>query len=183
MTAAPAWIVIGVVGAPHGVRGEIRVKIETDFPQRFKKGTQLTLLVPPEWPKSPHGECVPRPFKVTQARINKGIALLKLDGIDSRDAAATLRGCDIVVRQGDVMPLPEGRWYIFELEGIDVFTLGGTRLGVLTEVLSPGGNDVYVVRDGNRETLLPAIRSVIVDVDVKARRMVVNPLEELQDDK
>jgi len=80
-----------------------------------------------------------------------------------------------------VKPLPEGTWYIFELEGLDVYTTQGVWLGVLTEVLQPGANDVYVVKRDGRETLLPAIKQVIVGVDLERRRMTVNPLEEYEE--
>jgi 16S rRNA processing protein RimM len=166
------WITVGVIGAPHGVRGEVRVKIETDFPDdRFKQGDDLTMLVDGQ----------PRAMHVEDARSHKGMVLLKLEGVDDRDQAEKLRGREIVIRRAEVKPLPEGTWYIFELEGLEVYDRQGRHLGVLSEVLHPGGNDVYVVKKGRAETLIPALKQVILEVDLKERRMVVDPLEEYEE--
>lgn len=199
--SAPDWVIIGTVTAPHGVHGEVRVKIETDFPERFTEAERLTFLEAPSSPdrsrrdprSTERGErgapqagsrsevAPPREIDVEDARPHKGMMLLKLAGHDDREAAEKLRGALVVVPRQAVRPLPEGTWYVFDLEGLEVFTRDGVRLGILTEVLHPGANDVYVVRDGGRETLLPAIKQVILDVDLTRRRMTVEPLEEYEE--
>lgn len=171
--SAAEYITIGTVTAPHGVRGEVRVKIETDFPERFTESDRLKFLFP--------SKSTPRELEVEEARPHKGMILLKLVGHDDREAAERLRGARVVIARNDVRPLPEGTWYIFDLEGLDVYTRAGAYLGVLTEVLHPGGNDVYVVKEGSREILLPAIKQVIVDVDLTRRRMTVDPLEDYEE--
>lgn len=117
-------------------------------------------------------------FEVEESRAHKGGFLVKLAGVDDRDLADALRGVQVVVRRDQLMPLPENTWYVYELEGLQVYTEAGEHLGVLDEVLFTGGNDVYVVK-GEREILLPAIRQVIREVDVAAGRMVVHLLEGL----
>lgn len=175
------WITIGTVAAPHGVHGELRVKIETDFPERFTETDQLTFLPPAARGGREQEEERPRAYAVEAARPHRGMFLLTLAGVASREDADRLRGHRVVVRRDEVKPLPEGTWYIFELEGLDVYTTQGVWLGVLTEVLQPGANDVYVVKRDGRETLLPAIKQVIVGVDLERRRMTVNPLEEYEE--
>ncbi len=165
-----SWIGIGRVAAPHGVRGELRVKIETDFPERFEAGNELTLL------SGPQGS--PRTYRVLGSREHKGMMLLQLQGVETRDDADKLRGVEIVVPRHEVKPLPEGSYYIFDLIGLDVFDTQGSPLGKLAEVLHPGGNDVYVIR-GEREILVAAVKQFIKEVDVSARRMVIDPPEEL----
>lgn len=171
--SATDFITIGTVTAPHGVRGEVRVKIETDFPERFTDSARLRFLFP--------SQATPKTLEVEEARPHKGMILLKLVGHDDREAAERLRGARVVIARDEVRPLPEGTWYIFDLEGLDVYTRDGAYLGVLTEVLHPGGNDVYLVKHGARETLLPAIKQVIVDVDLTRRRMTVDPLDEYEE--
>lgn len=171
--SAPDFVTIGTVTAPHGVRGEVRVKIETDFPERFTESDRLTLLFP--------SKSTPRELEVEEARPHKGMILLKLAGHDDREAAERLRGARVVIARDEVRRLPEGTWYIFDLEGLDVYTRAGGYLGVLTEVLHPGANDVYLVEHEGRETLVPAIKQVIVEVDLARRRMTVDPLDDYEE--
>lgn len=190
------WVIIGTVTAPHGVHGEVRVKIETDFPERFTEAERLTFRMAPNAAAPARGGApTVRPetrghvaasreigeIAVEEARPHKGMMLLKLAGHDDREAAEKLRGAQVVVPRDAVRPLPAGTWYVFDLEGLDVYTRDGIHLGVLTEVLHPGANDVYVVRGEGRETLLPAIKQVILDVDLTQRRMTVEPLEEYEE--
>lgn len=165
-----SWIGIGVVTAPHGVHGEVRVRVDTDFPERFAEGATLRFKGP--------GDAPARCLEVVAVRWHKGQALLTLAGVDDRDAADALRGAEIVVDRDEVKPLPAGTWYIFELEGLDVFDTAGNHLGVLQEVLGGLANDVYIVK-GEREILIPAIKQVIREVDLEKRRMTVELLEGL----
>ena len=158
--------------APHGVRGEVRINIETDFPERFAPREVFSARFP-----EGSGKGLLR-LEVESARPHKQAMLVKFAGVDTRDAAEALRGAEIVIPREEVRPLPDGSWYIFELEGLEVYTEDGTRLGVLTEVLQGAGNDVYVVQ-GEREILLPAIKQVVLDVDRDARRMKVHLLDGL----
>jgi 16S rRNA processing protein RimM len=201
------WVGIGTVTAAHGVHGEISVRVETDFPERFEESPTLDFRLPappstasPEAAPPPRGSGqgpVSRPTKpprrpsspsgapgeirrltVTGARLHKGSYLLKLAEITTRDAAEALRGAEVVIPRDQVKPLPDGRWYIFDLEGLDVVDEHGTPLGVLREVLQGAGNDVYVVQ-GEREILLPAIKQVILDVDLPNNRMRVHLMDGL----
>jgi len=178
------WVGIGLVTAPHGVHGEVRVRVDTDFPERFEEAKTLTLLLASEpgdrAPRtaSERAALQSRAFDVEGIRSHKRMLLLKLKGVDDRDAAEKLRNAEIVIRPDQVKPLPEGSWYIFDLEGLEVFDEEGRRLGVLDEVLQSAANDVYVVK-GEREILIPAIKDVIREVDVAGGRMTVKLLEGL----
>lgn len=181
------WVGIGVITAPHGIHGEVRVHVETDFPERFADGADITVLTPPKdqvgrrkvsqaerdaWPATRH--------RIVHARPHKGFMLLELEGIEDRDAADTLRGAEIVIPRSQVKPLPEGRWYVFELEGLEVYDQNGHIVGILEEVLQGAANDVYVVRaaDG-KEVLVPAVKHLLREVDIDKGRMVVELLEEI----
>ena len=156
-------IAIGKIVAPHGVRGELRVAVLTEFPERFLDMKRVLV--------EGKGE-----MTVTGVRTHQDIILMTLAEVKDRDAASALRGRLLQVTRAELMPLPEGQFYVFDLVGVKVFDEAGQELGVLEEVLQPGANDVYLIRrtDGS-ELLLPALRSVVLTVDMPGRRMVVKP--------
>lgn len=106
--------------------------------------------------------------------MHQDMLLLKLEGVDTRDAAEALRGAFISVKVEDLPDLGDEGYYIHELLGLRVVGTDGLELGELAEVLTTGANDVYVVTGGGREVLLPAIPSVILQVDLDAGVMTVS---------
>lgn len=159
-------VAIGKIIAPHGVRGEFRLVPLTDFPERFKTLKEAFL-----------GDG--RPVIVETARSHKQFILLKLKGFDTPEAVADLRNMTLEVDRDAVVPLPEGHFYIFDLIGLDVYTESGGSLGVITDVLQTGSNDVYVVNQNRPEAekkaeiLLPALKSVVLEVNITEKKMVV----------
>ncbi|MBI5379769.1 MAG: 16S rRNA processing protein RimM, partial [Nitrospirae bacterium] len=103
-------------------------------------------------------------------------------GCETSEAARSLVGGVIQIPDSEIPPLPEGQFYHFELLGLKVYTVEGAYLGEVTEIFPTGSNDVYVVRDGPRETLIPAIRNVIRVIDLRGKRMVIHPLPGLLGD-
>ncbi len=161
----PRYLAVGRVLRPHGIRGELRVEILTDYPERV---SQLPCLYVGE------GR---RPYPVAGVRFHKGAMLLSLEGCDDRNAAEALRGEYLYVALEDAVPLEEGEYYLHQLEGMEVFTEDGEALGTIVEVLSiPGANDVYVVHGLRGEVLIPAIREVVKTLDIESSRMVIRPL-------
>jgi len=158
-------VAVGLVGAPWGVRGDVKVQPLTDFPERFQPGAAL-------WVRGDRRE-------LRRSRWSRGLVYLCLVGVESRDAAEELRGALLEVPEADLMPLPEGQYYRFQVIGLEVRTREGTVLGRVAEILSTPSNDVYVVRGGPRELLLPAIEDVVKAVDLEAGQLVVEPLPEL----
>lgn len=158
-------IAIGKIVAPHGVRGELRVAVLTEFPERFLKMKSVIV----------EGKGV---MAIAGVRAHQDMILLTLSGVNDRDAATALRGRLLQVTRDELTALPENNFYVFDLVGLSVFDEAGAKLGELVEVLQPGANDVYVIRQANGgELLLPALRSVVLSVDVTGRRMVVRPPE------
>jgi 16S rRNA processing protein RimM len=160
-------LTIGEIVAPFGLAGEVKVRLETDFPERFDRLAQVCL----RWPS---GEA--RLFAVEGARRHKGQILLKLRGITSIDAAETLRNTLVQVRSEEAVSLPANEFYIHDLLGCEVIMTDQRLLGSLVSVLRGGANDVYVVRAASgTEILLPAIKEVVREVDIARRRIVVTP--------
>lgn len=161
------WIAIAVVTAPQGLRGEVRVKPLTDFPERLEDTAQVTTKI----------EGRRRTFQVELARRHaRGAYVMKFRGVDDREEAEKLRGLRLEVARDEAVPLPDGTYYVFDLVGSVVYDEGGGRLGVLTDVITTAGNDVYVVtNDEGAEILIPAVKHVVKRVDVASRVIVVDP--------
>jgi 16S rRNA processing protein RimM len=154
------------VRAARGIRGELTVAALTDFPQRFQPGATV-------WASGAS-------YTVRRARAHRRALLLELEGIDTRDQAETLRGLLLEVPVKELPPLAEDQYYRFQILGMDVVDREDRPLGRVEEVLETGANDVYIVRGPDGELLLPAIDAVVKEVDVAAKRMVVELLEGLE---
>lgn len=158
------FVAVGRVLAPFGLHGEIKVQSLTDNPRRWKPGSRL-------W----FGR---RQATVKSSREAQGYVFLKLEGFPDRTSVEPLRHAIIQVPESELPTLPAGEHYRFQLVGLRVEDRQGHPLGVVEEVLETGANDVLRVRtpDG-RELLLAALPDVIVSVDLKAGRIVVDPPE------
>ncbi len=139
----------------------------TDFPQRFRSTRRLWI----------NSSAQPVCMDVEWASVRKDRVILKLAGINTPEQAKRLRGALLQVPREELWPLEEGAFYQFEIVGLSVLTLAGELVGVVTEVLTTGGNDVYVVRDGSGgELLIPALQSVVRKIDTEAGQMIIEPL-------
>jgi 16S rRNA processing protein RimM len=156
---------VGRVLALWGVGGDLKVEPLTDFPERFKSGATLWVCG--------------RRHDVQRSRWSRGFVYLGLSGVDSRNAAEELRGALLEVPETELTALPEGQYYRFQIIGLEVCTPEGSSLGRVAEILPTGSNDVYVVRGGPRELLIPAIEDVVIEVDLAGGRLVVEPPEEM----
>jgi 16S rRNA processing protein RimM len=156
-----AAVVVGAVTKAHGVRGEVSVQVLSDNPDRFADGAAVFLE---------DG----RSLTVRSSRSHGGRLLVSFDEIATRDAAEAIRGSTLVVPEAMLPPLPEGEWWPHQLIGARVLTESGRDLGELVDVLPNPANDLWVARDETGvETLVPALRTVIVEVDVDAKRILV----------
>ena len=157
------WLIIGRVKGPHGVRGEVRVEILTDFPERFQTLKRLYL-----------GDAHV-PYDVERVRFTPKGALLKLAGIDFRDTAGSLARSYAALPEAEVPPLPDGSFHHYQIKGLEVHTDDDRYLGSVADIITTGSNDVYIVRDEeNGETLLPAIAEVVRSIDLESRRIIVH---------
>lgn len=163
-------ITIGKAVKPWGLKGEMKIEPMTDFPERFS-GLQSVHLV------SPSGKELV--CEVKAVRYAGGIPYLLFKGFDSPERAKTLNGWFIQVPGEAAVPLPEGTYYWHELIGMEVFSEADEKIGTIIDVFETGSNDVYVVKRGGKEVLLPATREVIKQIDRKTRRMVIHLMEGL----
>ncbi len=150
-----------------GVRGEVRVRLETDVLANLESGRRVYVGLhrDPTEIEAFHPGVKPR---------------LKLRGVHTRDEARDLRGAEIAVPLDEAAPLPDGRFYGVELIGVRVETCSGEPIGTLREVISTGSNDVYVVRGSGGEVLVPAIPDVVQKFDPQERVLTIDLIEGLR---
>jgi 16S rRNA processing protein RimM len=166
-TGEPLYLSVGFLRRPHGVKGEIVMDLHTDFPERMKKGRKLFV-------GDDH-----QPMTLTSVRPHGSGLLVKFQDVDTPEDAGMYRNRWVYVRTKDVS-LPDGQHYKHELLGLKVVDENDNWLGELVEILETGANDVYIVRDDSgREILLPAIPSVILDLDIGRGFLRVHLLEGL----
>jgi len=165
-------ITIGKVLKPWGVKGEMKVAPQTDFPERFKKLDRVVLVSPAG--KETSGT-------VTAVRFMNNELLVTFSGYDSPEKAKALNGWFIKISQEEAIPLPEGSYYWFELIGMEVFSETGEKLGTITDIFETGSNDVYVIKRDRKEFYIPATREVIKQVDTGAKKMVIHLLNGLME--
>jgi 16S rRNA processing protein RimM len=160
-------ILVGGVVRPHGIRGEICIKSHADSPSLFGQVTALYLQDKGKPPTS---------HAVRSWREHKGMVLLTLEGVNDRDKAEALRGREVLVREADLPELDEGEHYIYQLLGCRVALADGTDVGVLKHFFETGEQDTWViVNEAGTEILLPAVPEFVLDVDLDAGVIVIDP--------
>ncbi|ESU72135.1 16S rRNA-processing protein RimM [Geobacillus thermopakistaniensis] len=173
MKAMERWFNVGKIVNTHGIRGEVRVISRTDFPEeRYKKGNKLYIF----------RERDTEPIEVTvkSHRVHKSFDLLSFEGYDSINDVERFKGAMLKVPESQLGELAEGEYYFHEIIGCTVVTEGGETIGAVKEILTPGANDVWVVRreDGS-EALIPYIDEVVLHVDPDRKTIIIRPMEGL----
>jgi 16S rRNA processing protein RimM len=170
-------ITIGQISRVRGIRGEMVIAPLTDDPGRFS-GLEKVLL-------SKDGKSVE--FEVGQIRLGlktrklKERVLLKLKGVESPEEARKLVGSFLEIVKEDLIKLPKGRYFVFDIVGLQVVTTENKKVGVVKEVISLPANDVYVVQGNQKEYDIPAIKEVVKKIDLEKKVMIIEPREGLLD--
>lgn len=182
-----SYLSVGTMVNTHGVRGEIKVLPSTSDVSRFEyllrffvdmsgAGVGKGDLIAPD-KNTPLKE-----FFVESVRYHKNGVLMKLRGVDDMTAAESLKGREIWIPREEARQLDKDEWFICDILGMDVQE-DGISLGKLVDVLQTGSNDVYVTRDDKkREILIPALKDVILSVDIEAGIITVKLPEGLLDE-
>jgi 16S rRNA processing protein RimM len=169
--ADPTAVAVGELGAAHGLRGELRLwPYQPDAPS-LTPGRAVLLERDGAW----------RATTIVRAAPHGHGMLVALDGVADRDAAAALTGMRVLVRAADLPALAPGEFYHHELHGFVMTTTDGRTLGTIAETFSTGTNDVWVVREGAREYLIPIIADVVREIDRAGGRVVIEPMPGLLD--
>lgn len=163
---------VGAIASVHGIKGEVKVFPTTDEPEKFKKLKTVVLRTAKE----------ERELRLQSARFFKNMVIVKFVGIESPEEAQKYKGATLWIEREQAVPLENDEYYQADLIGLSVLTEDGEELGMLTDILETGANDVYEItlRDG-RKVLFPAIRDCVKEVDMEAGRMTVHVMEGLLD--
>lgn len=159
-----AYLVIGEILKPQGVRGEIKVRPLTSDPERFYDLEQVFFQK-----GQAYEACA-----VEACRVSDEAVFLKLEGINDRDAAEALRGQMLHIDRENAVELTEDENFIVDLIGCIGTDTNGREIGKLIDVMQPGGNDVYIFKGALGEVLVPALRSVVLKVDVHGKTILLD---------
>ncbi|RIX51849.1 ribosome maturation factor RimM [Paenibacillus nanensis] len=166
---------VGKIVNTHGIRGDIKVLPQTDFAEeRFAPGSKLFMV------NEQTGEA--REVKVAGSREQKNVYFLKLEGFDNINEVEKFKGWSLKIPESQQGELEEGEYYYHEIIGCSVVTEEGEELGKISEILSPGANDVWVVdpsKGKGKQLLLPFIDDVVLNVNVADKLVTVRLMEGL----
>jgi 16S rRNA processing protein RimM len=161
------WITIGQVVAPFGIRGEVKMYPQTDFPERIV--THPFLYLGPE-----HA-----PFRPLEARPHGKIILLRLQDVTDANTAETLRGKIVMIPANEIASLDSDQFFIHQLIGLQATHINGTPLGTVADIFS-GAQDLLVIRNpGKPDVLVPLVKALVPTVDIPNRIIVIDPPEGL----
>ncbi len=164
------YLEIGKIVNTYGIKGFVKVIPYTDNITRFKK--LKTVFIEKK------NELIQQ--TIEEVKYSKNVVLLKFKEISNIETAEKLKNCYIKINRKDAVTLPENSYFIVDLLGLEVYTKEGKLLGKLDDIFPTGSNDVYVVKDEfGKQILLPAIKSVIKEVNIKNKKIIVDLIEGL----
>lgn len=165
-------LLLGKVIRPHGLTGLLRIKSYAQSEDSFLNPEIIYL-------KTTSGET--HEHRIESLKPHKTIFLMKLREINSIKEAEYYSGSEILIGREFLSPKSEGEYFFYELIGLEVYLDRGEYIGTIKDVISTRSNDVYVVRDGEREVLIPAIQEVVQEIDLTNRKMIITEMEGLLD--
>ncbi|AXI09061.1 ribosome maturation factor RimM [Oceanobacillus sp. 143] len=164
---------IGKIVNTHGIRGEIKVLRITDFEERFAVGEKVYIA-------KENGTLLE--LTIDGHRMHKGFDLIHFEGYNNINDVEHFKGSKLQIAEEQQKELDEHEFYYHEIIGCEVLTISGDKLGVIKEILSPGANDVWVVKqEKGKDLLIPYIEEVVKEIDVETKKIVIEPMEGLLD--
>ena len=165
---------VGKIVNTHSLKGEVKVISSTDFEEeRFKKGSKLLIT---------RGNQLIREVVVESYRNHKNFLLVKFEEIDSVEEAEKLKNLQIKIDSTEVGELEENEFYFHEIIGCQVFDENDKNLGEIIDILTPGANDVWVIKGENgKEILIPYIEDVVKKIDITSKKVNIEVMEGLID--
>ena len=170
--AQPSFIAIARIARTRGNRGEVLADLYTDFPDRFNLLREVW-LAPDRGPR--------QLLTLENSWEHKGRRVLKFAGVDSISSAEAYVGCWVEISADQAMPLPEGTYFDHDLVGCSVQDASGKHIGIVAEILHFAGNNQLVVKQLDRELLIPAVESICQKISIKEKQILINPPQGLMD--
>jgi len=164
---------VGQIVNTFGINGLLKVMPYTDDIQRFEELEYVLIEKNKKLLK----------YQIEEVKYQKQMVLLKLKGIDDINQAEEFKGCYLKINRKDAKELPKGTYFIADLIGLNVYTDDGKILGKIDDIFNYGSNDIYVVKDElGKQILLPAIKEVIIQIDLENEKMIVHLLKGLMEE-
>lgn len=164
---------IGKIINTHGIRGEIKVHRISDFDERFEVGETVFVAMENK---------APFEVEIVGHRIHKGFDLIFFKGFETINDVEHLKDAYLKITEEQLTELEENEYYYHEIINCDVFLNTGEHVGVIKEILSPGANDVWVIKQvKGKDILIPYIDDVVKEVDIDAQKVIIEPIEGLLD--
>jgi len=165
-------LLAGEIVRPHGLDGRLKIRSYAQSEKSFLQSGVIFLK-----PRSGGT----RAFTVSSVKPHKNNVLLTLKGLDSLEEAEEYRGAAVFIRRDSLVQEETDEYFWFDLIGLEVYLDTGKYIGTIHHILPTGSNDVYVVREGETEVLVPAIHEVVKEIDLDARKMIITEMEGLLD--
>ena len=156
---------IGKIINTHGLKGHVKVMPLTDDNKRYEKLKKI------------HLEGTDKELEIEKVWYNKGFVMLKFKGYDNIDDVISFKDKFILIHKSDAVQLPEDSYFIHDIIGLEVYTVNDIKLGKITNVLQPGANDVYVVKNEKKEYLIPAVKDIVKKIDLSEKKIIIDPIE------
>ncbi len=163
---------MGKVVRPHGIEGALRIKSYAQSEESFLSAGTVSL-------RSSSGDI--REYAVSSVRPHKNILLMKLEGLNTLEEAEKYRGAAILIKRHSLPRAEEEEYFWHELIGLEVYLSEGEYVGTIRHILPTGSNDIYVVQEGKKEVLIPAVHDVVREIDLTNNRMIISEVEGLLD--
>jgi 16S rRNA processing protein RimM len=163
---------VGRISGAHGLKGALRFRPDNPDSDTLEQVKRIFL----------ERDGASREFRLTaMTPLNATTRRITLEGVADINAAESLKGAVVMLATEDVPPPKPGEFYYYEAIGCEVFLPDGSRLGTIEEIFSNGAHDIWVVRDGEREVLVPVIEDVVKATDFAAHRVTIEPIPGLLD--
>jgi 16S rRNA processing protein RimM len=171
-TSSEDLLLAGKVIRPQGLKGILRIR-------SYARSAESFLNVGTVFLKSDKQELVE--YKVSSLKAHKGVFLMKLEGLSSLGEAERYRGAEIFLKKDLLRREDDEEYFWFELIGLKVFLSSGRCIGTLKKIIATGSNDIFVVKEGEKEYLIPAIQEVVEEIDLKNKMIIIHEMEGLLD--
>ena len=163
-------LLIGKIVKPHGLRGDVKVMSYAESINTYDNLKAIYLK---------KGDGTIEALHINKVSPSKRLIILGLDGVEDVNKAEELRGLELFIDRNELEEAKEGEYYQHDLLGLNVFTLQGSDLGTIKNIMPTGDYDVLVVQKGKKEHLIPAIKDIVREVNLKEKKVVIEPLEGL----
>ena len=158
------FLLIGKIVGAHGIKGNCKIRSYAESSTAFQSGSKIRLVTPSGQENT---------YEINWIKPHSKVDLLSLKGVETRNQAETLIGAELFIEKEKLPELDDGSYYWYDLIGMDVFTTDTAYLGRIERIIQTGSNDVYVVKNDTDEILIPALASVVIDIDLEHKRMQV----------